>query len=128
MAPSPMSDLTRKPAITVPMRTPAPISRHDDSGVARLQELARRVPPSQARSDRRSARPVILFRGLPARPGFLRRLEADSGAGSARDEKKPAVDMSTTYTICRTFTGATGLEPATSGVTDRPSRLPSRRR
>src|SRR6266536_2218828 len=35
--------------------------------------------------------------------------------------KRPAVDMSMTYTICRTFTGATGLEPATSGVTGRRS-------
>ena len=32
-------------------------------------------------------------------------------------KKKPAVDMSKTYMICRAFTGATGLEPATSGVT-----------
>jgi hypothetical protein len=36
-------------------------------------------------------------------------------------KKKPAVDMSMTYTICRAFTGATGLEPATSGVTGRRS-------
>jgi hypothetical protein len=33
-------------------------------------------------------------------------------------KKKPAVDMSKTYMICRAFTGATGLEPAT-GVTGR---------
>jgi hypothetical protein len=36
-------------------------------------------------------------------------------------QKKPAVDMSKTYTIRRDFTGATGLEPATSGVTGRRS-------
>jgi hypothetical protein len=34
-------------------------------------------------------------------------------------KKKPTVDMSKTYMICRAFTGATGLEPATSGVTGR---------
>jgi hypothetical protein len=42
-------------------------------------------------------------------------------------KKKPAVDMSKTYTICRTFTGATGLEPATSGVTGRSWRFRAER-
>jgi hypothetical protein len=42
-----------------------------------------------------------------------------------RDEEKPAVVMSNTYrVICRTFTGATGLEPATSGVTGVDDRRP----
>jgi hypothetical protein len=44
-------------------------------------------------SDLRLIRPVILLRGLPATAGSLRRFQADSRAGSARDEKKPAVVM-----------------------------------
>ena len=36
-------------------------------------------------------------------------------------KKKPAVDMSKTYTDLQGFTGATGLEPATYGVTGRRS-------
>jgi hypothetical protein len=71
----------------------------------------------RAPQDLRLSWPVILLRGFPARRGSLRRFQADSGAGSARDEKKPAVVMSNTHPICRAFTGATGLEPATSGVT-----------
>jgi hypothetical protein len=73
--------------------------------------------------DRRPSRPVILLRGLPARAGLLRRFQTDSRAGSARDEKKPAVVMSNTYADLQDFTGATGLEPATSGVTGRSWRL-----
>ena len=42
------------------------------------------VPPK----DLRSPWPVILLRGLPARPGSLRRFQAASGAGSARDEEE----------------------------------------
>ena len=72
--------------------------------------------------DLRSPRPVI--RGLPATAGSLRRFQADSGAGSTRDEKKPAVVMSNTYTDLQGFYGSDGtrtcdlreLEPATSGV------------
>ncbi len=46
----------------------------------------------------------------------------DSRAGSTRDPWRPAVFVPTRATkdvICRYFTGATGLEPATSGVTGR---------
>src|SRR5919198_5339351 len=50
----------------------------------------------RARQDLRLSWPVILFRGLAARPGSLRQFQADSRAGSARDEKKPAVVMSNT--------------------------------
>jgi hypothetical protein len=53
--------------------------------------------------------------------GVVRGLQADPRAGSARDEKKPAIDYAQSgkknMLICRNFTGATGLEPATSGVT-----------
>src|SRR5207247_1724423 len=59
---------------------------------------------------------------LPATPGSLRRFDADSRAGSARDKttrrsftRKPT----TQKLIRRDFTGATGLEPANSGVTGR---------
>ena len=76
--------------------------------------------------DLRLVRPVILLRGLPATAGSLRRFQADSRAGSARGEKKPAVIMSNTYANLQDFTGATGLEPATSGVID--AVLPSLRR
>jgi hypothetical protein len=74
-------------------------------------------------TDLRLAWPVILLRGLPATGGSLRRFRADSCAGSARDEKKPAVVYAEPgdkkVALCRDFTGATGLEPATSGVTGR---------
>ena len=76
--------------------------------------------------DLRLVRPVILLRGLPATAGSLRRFQADSRAGCARGEKKPAVIMSNTYANLQDFTGATGLEPATSGVID--AVLPSLRR
>jgi len=56
--------------------------------------------------DLRSPRPVI--RGLPATAGSLRRFQADSGAGSTRDEKKPAVVMSNTYTDLQGFYGSDG--------------------
>ena len=42
--------------------------------------------------DLRPTWPVVLLRGLPATAGSLRGFEGDSPAGSARDEKKPAVD------------------------------------
>ncbi len=45
---------------------------------------------------------------LPARFGSLRRFQADSRAGSARDEKKPAVVMSKTYTDLQDFYGSDG--------------------
>jgi hypothetical protein len=54
--------------------------------------------------DLRPTWPVILVRGF-------------------RDEKKPAVVMSNTSTDLQDFTGATGLKPATSGVTGRSWRL-----
>jgi hypothetical protein len=50
------------------------------------------------------------FRPIPAR-------------GPALDEKKPAVVMSNTYADLQVFTGATRLEPATSGVTGVPKTL-----
>src|SRR5918992_5497765 len=81
-------------------------------------DLARGRGP---RPDLRLAWPVILLRGLPATAGSLRRSQVDSPAGSARDERKPAVVKSKTYSDLQALreTGATGLEPATSGR-DRP--------
>src|SRR5215204_6426313 len=77
-------------------------------------------------------RPVILLRGLPAGSGSLPQFQVDSGAGSARDEKKPAVDYvragDKRCQFAGTFTGATGLEPATSGVTGRVGYNDARRR
>jgi hypothetical protein len=77
--------------------------------------------------DRRLLRPVILLRGLPATAGSLRRFQADSRAGSERDEQKPAVVMSKTYSDLQDFYGSDGLEPATSGVTGRSWRLRAER-
>ena len=51
------------------------------------------------------------------------RLGRSSLCGDYRDEKKPAVVMSNTSTDLQDFTGATGLKPATSGVTGRSWRL-----
>src|SRR5204862_7711016 len=58
--------------------------------------------------DLRLPRPVILLRGFPATVGFSRCFQADSRAGSARDEKKPAVVMSKTYTALQDFYGSDG--------------------
>ncbi len=58
--------------------------------------------------DRRPSRPVIPLRGLPATAGSVRRFQADSRAGSARDEKKPAVVMSNTYANLQDFYGSDG--------------------
>ncbi|MDQ3881121.1 MAG: hypothetical protein M3295_08625, partial [Chloroflexota bacterium] len=52
----------------------------------------------------------------------LRGSQADPRAGSTRDEKKPAVDYAkrgNKHADLQDFTGATGLETATSGVTGR---------
>jgi hypothetical protein len=57
------------------------------------------------------------FRGLPATAGSLRRFQPDSRAGSARDEKKPAVVMSNTYADLQDFYGSDGTRTPTSGVT-----------
>ena len=93
-----------------------------------LQELERailvqnpvlRSPPAHGDAPIRVERPVCPFKGLAPFEEADREFFCGSGAGSARDEKKPAVDMSKIPPICRTFTGATGLEPATSGVTGR---------
>src|SRR6266536_1668969 len=62
----------------------------------------------RAPEDLRLVRPVILLRGLPATAGSLRRFQADSHAGSARDEKKPAVVMSNTYADLQHFYGSDG--------------------
>src|SRR5204863_7350667 len=63
---------------------------------------------ADAGSDLRPPQPVILFRGLPASVGSLRRFQADSRAGSTRDEKKPAVVMSNTCTDLQDFDGSDG--------------------
>ena len=65
--------------------------------------------------------PVVSLAGIT---GSKRHWPAISGAGCARDAKKPAVGCAYTGNkrwIFRDFTGATGLEPATSGVTGRRS-------
>src|SRR5919198_2871601 len=62
----------------------------------------------RARQDLRLSWPVIPFRGLAARPGSLRQFQADSRAGSARDEKKPAVVMSNTCIDLQDFYGSDG--------------------
>jgi hypothetical protein len=53
--------------------------------------------------------------------GFQRGLQADSRAGCARDERGRAVDYAQSGNkkcdVQVFFRGATGLEPATSGVT-----------
>jgi hypothetical protein len=74
------------------------------------------------RQDLRLSWPVILLRGLPARSGSLRQFQADSGAGSARDEKKPAVDMSNTYADLQDFYGSDGTRTRDLRR-DRPIRL-----
>jgi hypothetical protein len=54
--------------------------------------------------------------------GFLRGFPRKSRAGCARDEKKPAVvyaKIGNKRCDLQELTGATGLEPATSGVTGR---------
>ncbi len=58
--------------------------------------------------DLRLIRPVIFLRGLPAMVGSLRRSQADSRAGSTRDQQKPAVVMSNTYADLRVFYGSDG--------------------
>jgi hypothetical protein len=58
--------------------------------------------------DLRLVRPVVLLRGLPATAGSLRRFQADSRAGSTRDEKKPAVVMLNTYADLQDFYGSDG--------------------
>ena len=83
--------------------------------------LATLLPSVQRGIDRRSLRPVIR---APAISGYVRLLAAISRQfprGISGDEKKRAVDMSNTYADLQGFTGATGLEPATSGVTGRRS-------
>jgi len=63
---------------------------------------------SRPLADLRPPRPVILLGGLPATAGSLRRFQADSRAGSARDAEKPAVVMSNTYADLQVFYGSDG--------------------
>ncbi len=74
----------------------------------RRENLQTRLSFARARVDLRLPRPVILLRGFPAIGGSLRRFQADSRAGSARDEKKPAVVMSITSTDLQDFYGSDG--------------------
>src|SRR5919198_3841162 len=80
----------------------------------------------RARHDLRLSWPVIPFRGLAARPGSLRQFQADSRAGSARDEKKPAVVMSNTSIDLQVFYGSDGTRTRDLRR-DRPSRARRRR-
>ncbi len=63
---------------------------------------------SRTLADLRPPRPGILLRRLPATAGSLRRFQADSCAGSPRDEKKPAVVLSNTYADLQVFYGSDG--------------------
>src|SRR6266480_490647 len=100
---------------------------NDDAGCARD---AHRGPCLCGRSACKSASSMFALRKTSGwfgrssfsgdyrlRPAPLRRFQADSRAGSARGEKKPADIMSNTYANLQDFTGATALEHATSGVT-----------
>src|SRR5919197_6497634 len=63
--------------------------------------------------------------GITGYGRLVRRFQADSRAGSTREAKKrrsTVPRLATEGIICSEFTGATGLEPATSGVTDRSRR------
>ena len=83
--------------------------------------LEMRVLRSRALKDLRPTWPVIPFRGLAARSGPC----GDSRLILARDLRRMRRSRRSLcqihLLICRSFTGATGLEPATSGVTGRRS-------
>jgi hypothetical protein len=71
-----------------------------------------------ALADLRPAWPVLVAAGICGYDPFLR----DSQAGCEPDplsRRSDTPNWSTKISICREFTGATGLEPATSGVTGR---------
>ena len=85
-----------------------PRDGHRDCCLRRGKLLQIRLFLRASPTDLRPTPPVILLRGLPARSGSLRRFHADSGAGSVRDEKKLAVDMSNTYADLQEFYGSDG--------------------
>jgi hypothetical protein len=57
------------------------------------------------------------LRVLPAAAGSDRLSAGGMSAGSREAGGRLRLTGQQNYPICRTFTGATGLEPATSGVT-----------
>ena len=59
------------------------------------------------------------LRELPALADYLRGFSCGMCAGSPEAGGRSRLGERTKRSMCRDFTGATGLEPATSGVTDR---------
>jgi hypothetical protein len=74
---------------------------------------------SRAVEDLRPPWPVILLRELAARPGSLRRFQADSGAGSARDAEEAGGRYVKDIYDLQGFYGSDRTRTATSGVTGR---------
>src|SRR5439155_4821545 len=94
----------------------------------KLYRLTTYPPPPRARQDLRPTWPVILLRDSrppPAPCGDFRPILVRELRGMERSRRSLC---QTHLLICRAFTGATGLEPATSGVTGRFSRSDDRRR
>ena len=94
--------------------TPAPVAPTKRLVVGGLYRYVRNARCMDvAEKGRSAAWAVVLLRGIC---GSWRVWAATSGAGYARDEMSRRSICQIHMTICRAFTGATGLEPANSGV------------
>ena len=78
---------------------------------------------TRGREDLRRSRPVVpaarITGNHPASCGDCRPILVRDLRGMSRGRRSIAPKLATKEPICRYFTGATGLEPATSGVTGR---------
>jgi hypothetical protein len=74
------------------------------------------LEPDSFRATGHTGRPYTL-RVLPARSGSRRLFPCGRCAGSLEADGRLRLPGQQKMAICRDFTGATGLEPATSGVT-----------
>jgi hypothetical protein len=85
----------------------------------RTQSLQTRLFRIRRRIDLRLFGRHRGLRESPAPAGYLRGFPCGMRAGSAEAGGRLRPDRQQKMLICREFTGATGLEPATSGVTGR---------
>jgi hypothetical protein len=96
-------------------------SKKSDLPSARRSPRSRPSPRlrDNATLDLRPFRPASGMRVFPAATGSRRPSPGGMSAGSLEAGGRLRLDRQQKRPICRNFTGATGLEPATSGVTGR---------
>jgi hypothetical protein len=103
-----------------PCRSPATCARYSRPHALRESHGGRQrsgcLSPTST-LDCRSCRPVIHPAGIAGKNRLRPAIAGRDQRGMQRDRRSFTPKQPTKHVICREFTGATGLEPATSGVT-----------